>query len=120
MTSDEDKSKLEKHAELFPKEIRLAVNGLASEDEHTFAIVAALAENDGSLEPQELADKLDTDVETIHDMTDDLQRGGVVEKKVGKRIGDRSVGAYELSTFGQRILDGLYEASAPKYKESDI
>lgn len=119
MTDDEGGSSIEEHAEFFPKEVRLAVNGLSSEDGHTFAVISALLHNDGSLEPDELADELDTDVETVHDMTDDLQKGGIVEKKVGERIGDRSVGPYELSTYGERILDGLYEASTPDRNESE-
>jgi|APHM01.1.fsa_nt_gi hypothetical protein len=119
MTGDEEKSEIEEYAELFPKIVRLSVNGLASEDEHTFAVVAAIVENGGSLQPDELADELGTDVETVHDMTDDLQRGGIVVKKAGKEIGNQDVGAYEMSTYGNRILDGLYEASTPRNNESE-
>lgn len=118
MTVGKNNSKIEDYAGLFPKEIRLAVNSLSSEDESTFAIIAVLIENGQSLEAQELADELDTDVETVNNITDDLERGGIVEKKAGKQIGDPSSGCYELTIFGDRILNCLYEASTPDREKS--
>jgi len=111
MTDNLSNRQIDKQDDFFPKEVKLAIKGLASED--AFAVVATLLRNGGSLEPDELADRLDTNVNTIHKIADELERGAVIEKEAGEIIGDKSVGPYRMTTYGENIIDALYEASTP-------
>lgn len=101
------------HASNFPKEVQLATNGLASESGITFAILSVLIE-EGPLERDELERALEMEYEEFEDELTGLQRGGLVSKRVGERIGDPQVGAYEITTFGEQLLDGIHEASIPE------
>jgi len=101
-----------RYASKFPKELKLAIDGLSGQNEVGYAIVMLLVEEE-ALKFTEISEMLDLHPQTVSDALDDLQRGGLIEKKAGERIGDQSTGPYVLTTFGNRVLDSLYEATNP-------
>jgi DNA-binding HxlR family transcriptional regulator len=102
--------KRDQYAAQIPLDIRLAVDSLGGHDDTEYAVVALLSER-SSLQFGELREELEIHQQTLTNALNDLQQGGVVRKQVGERIGDQSTGAYELTTTGERLLDGLYYAS---------
>jgi DNA-binding HxlR family transcriptional regulator len=102
----------DQYAARMPLEIRLAVDSLSGHNDTGYAVVMLLSEG-SRLQFEELREELDVHQQTLVDTLDDLQHGGVVRKRAGERIGDPSTGAYELTTTGDRLLDGLYYASQP-------
>lgn len=107
MSQDRDE-----YANRLPLDIRLAVDSLSGESNTEYAVVMLLSEK-SSLRFKELREELDIHQQKLTDALDSLQHGGVVRKQVGERIGNQSTGAYELTTTGDRLLDGLYYASRP-------
>ncbi len=107
------------YAGKIPLEVRLAVDGLSGSNDVGYAVVVLLVEEE-SLQFGEIREKLDVHQQTLTNTLDELQRGGVVKKRAGERIGDQSTGAYTLTKFGDRILDGLYYASEPEAQWNPI
>lgn len=102
----------DEYASQMPLEIRLAVDGLSGHNNTGYAVVMLLSE-ESQLRFEELREKLDVHRQTLTNTLDDLQHGGLVKKRAGERIGDQSTGAYELSDFGDQLLNGLYQSSQP-------
>ncbi len=104
---------IQKYADEFPRLIRQAVNGLSGENQVSYAVVALLAEED-ELQFSEIRTELDVHPQTLSDSLDSLERGGIVNKMAGSKIGDKSTGAYVITDFGHRILDSLFESTSPR------
>jgi DNA-binding HxlR family transcriptional regulator len=102
----------DEYASQMPLEIRLAVDGLSGHNNTGYAVVMLLSE-ESQLRFEELREELNVHRQTLTNTLDDLQHGGLVKKRAGERIGDQSTGAYELSDFGDRLLNGLYQSSQP-------
>lgn len=100
------------YASKIPKEVRLAIDGLSGQNEMRYAVMMLLVE-EGGLKFSQMKRQLDLHPQQLANALDSLERGGLVKKEPGERIGDQSTGQYEITTFGDRILDGLYEASKP-------
>lgn len=115
-------SNVQSYADKIPKALRLALNGIAGEDNIGYAIVMLLAE-DHQLTEDDIINELCTDNDDIPNARitemqakiskriNDLQRGGVIQRHPGERIGDPNTGTYSLTTFGEALLDGLYDAT---------
>lgn len=95
------------YAERIPTEVRLALDGLTGRTDTGYAVVMLLLEADDPLRFGEVRERLGVHQQTLTDTLESLQVGGVVQK----RAGEEGTGGYSLSTFGRRILDGLYTAS---------
>ncbi|WP_159900766.1 MarR family transcriptional regulator [Salinirussus salinus] len=104
------------YAKKFPKKARLAVDGLGGREQSGYAVMMLLVE-EGSLRFNEICDHLDMHSQSVNNTLDDLQRGGLIKKEVGDKIGDQSTGQYTITNFGDRVLDSLYQAADP---EADI
>ncbi len=102
----------DEYASQMPLEIRLAVDGLSGHNDTGYAVVMLLSE-ESQLRFEELREELNVHRQTLTNTLDDLQHGGLVKKRAGELIGDQSTGAYELSDFGDRLLNGLYQGSQP-------
>lgn len=102
----------DEYASQIPLDIRLAVDSLSGHNGTGYAVVLLLSE-EGPLRFEKLRERLEVHRQTLANTLDDLQHGGTVRKRAGDRIGDQSTGAYELSDFGDRLLDGLYYVSQP-------
>jgi DNA-binding HxlR family transcriptional regulator len=98
------------YASRIPKEVRLAIDGLSDRNEVGYGVVMLLVEK-GSLSFSEIQDELDVHQQSLSNTLDALQRGGIIKKEAGERIGDQSTGDYTITEFGDRVLDGLYHAS---------
>lgn len=94
------------YAERIPAEVRLALDGLTGRTDNGYAVVMLLLEADEPMRFGEIREELGLHQQTLTDTLEDLQVGGVVQRRP-----DADPGGYSLSTFGRRILDGLYEAS---------
>lgn len=104
------------YSDIVPKEIELAIESLGEGDtESKFAVLMVLIQSDEQLNQSEIEEKDGVDSETLDEVLDDLQRGGLISRKVGERIGDPTTGGYVISTYGSNLLDGLYMASQPKF-----
>lgn len=107
----------EEYASFFPKSIRLAFENLGNpnnDKDISFAILSLLLHEDDTLERNEIKNALsDTPEETIEDELDNLQTGGLVVKWAGEKIGDPATGGYEVTDFGEAIVDGIYESTTP-------
>lgn len=115
-------SNVQSYADKTPKALRLALNSIAGEDNIGYAIVMLLVENH-QLTEDDITNELCTDNDDVPDARitelkakiskriDDLQRGGVIQRHPGERIGDPNTGTYSLTNFGEALLDGLYDAT---------
>lgn len=97
------------YADKFPKKLRLAVDGLSGKNEAGFAVMMLLIE-EKSLSFTKISERLDLHPQTLSNTLDELQKGGLIRKEVGERIGDQSTGEYIITTFGERLLDSIYQA----------
>lgn len=102
----------QKYAEEFPRLIRQAVDGLSGENQVSYAVVALLAEED-ELQFSQIRSELDVHPQTLSDSLDSLEKGGIVNKMAGPKIGNKSTGAYVITDFGDRFLDSLFESISP-------
>jgi len=100
------------YAEKFPEEVRLAIDGLSGRNDVGYAVMMLLVEEE-SLQFKEIEQELDVHSQTLSNAVNQLQDGGLIEKKAGDRIGDQSTGEYVITKFGDRILDCLYQATQP-------
>jgi len=107
-----------KYASKIPKEIRLAINGMSGQNELRYGILMLLVEED-ELKFNEIKSELDSHPQTLSNALDDLQTGGLLEKQSGEKIGVQSTGKYTITSFGDRILEGLYHASQPTSRAID-
>lgn len=112
-------SQYSNYASQVPKEVRLAINSLSGQDDLRYGIIMALVEA-GELQFSELESRMDVHQQSLSNALSDLQTGGFVKKKTGEKIGRRSSGAYTITKFGERILNGLYQASWPKIDRGGI
>lgn len=94
------------YAERIPAEVRLALDALTGRTDSGYAVVMLLLDADEPLRFGEIREELMIHQQTLTDTLENLQVGGVVQCRP-----DADPGGYSLSTFGRRILDGLYEAS---------
>lgn len=93
--------------------LRDAVAALDSRDGLGFTTVMAL-DADGPFRFGELRTAVDVHQGTLSAALSELQSSGLVRKRPGERIGDRQTGAYELTPFGEHLLDGFEYAHAPE------
>lgn len=103
------------YAKRIPKEVRLAIDGLSGKNETGYAIMVLLVEND-PMRFKQIEEKLDLHPQKITNALGELEKGGVVEKRAGDKIGKQSTGKYAITKFGDQLLDGLYEATQPDSK----
>jgi len=118
-TSPSDKEEKEEeldYLDIVPREIELSVEALGKGDTSTkFAVLMVLLQADEWLTEPEIAEKDGIDNDDIDTLLDDLQRGGLISRKVGERFGDPTTGGYVITTYGERLLDGLYRSTQPKF-----
>lgn len=98
-------------ADQYPKELRLALDALGGGGELRYALAMVLLEE--SLELPQLVERVSADRDEIEDALSALQTGGIVKHYVGDRIGDQETGDYEVTEFGEQLLDGIYRAGDP-------
>lgn len=108
----------QEYAQMIPVEARLAAEGLSGQNDLRWAVVAALIKH-GDQPFSSLKNKLDIHQQRLTDALDGLQTGGVIKKTVGDQTGTKFDGYYSITEFGQKILDGFYNATEPKYTTSD-
>lgn len=118
-------TEIDTYAGKIPKALRLALNGIAGDEEIGYAIVMLLIENP-HLTENEIIDSLTESDDTnptersreitaeIKTRLDDLQTGGIIQRHPGERIGDPDTGTYTVTNFGKAILDGLHDATSPR------
>ena len=116
-TTPSDKEEQEfDYSDIVPKDIELSVEALGKGDTSTkFAVLMVLLQADEWLTEPEIAEKDGIDKDNIDTLLDDLQKGGLISRKVGEQLGDPATGGYVITTYGERILDGLYESTQPKF-----
>jgi len=102
-------------ANRIPKENKIAAKSLSGQNDLRWAVVAVIIE-DGALPFSRLEEKLDIHQQRLSDALSALQRGGIIEKKVGDELGAKYSGKYAITSFGKEILDGFYQASEPKFE----
>jgi DNA-binding HxlR family transcriptional regulator len=95
-----------KYTEGFPKKSRMAINALGGQNGKRYAIVTLLMDKK-SLSYNEIKSKLNLASQSLSNALDDLQRGGVVEKRVGEKIGDQSTGNYTITSYGERLIQNI-------------
>jgi DNA-binding HxlR family transcriptional regulator len=103
------------YANKVPKEIRIATESLSGQNDLRWAIIIALIE-EGASPFSDIREKLDIHQQRLTNALSALQRGGLIEKRAGDELGDEYSGEYAITTFGQKILDGYYEAASPKFE----
>lgn len=108
---------IEEYADEYPKDLRLAITSMVSDV--SFSILILLIEKDG-LEYEKIREELDIDTEELDDKLSKLQTGGLVEKLVGDRIGDKTTGEYRISNFGYRMLNCIAISKNPNVSDEDI
>lgn len=107
----------EEYADKYPKDLRLAITSMVSDE--SFGILILLIKEDG-LKYEKIRDELDIDTEELDNKLSKLQTGGLVEKRVGERIGDKTTGEYEISNFGYRLLNCIAISKNPNVSDDDI
>jgi len=105
------KSAVEREAEEVPNDIRRATSSLSSDK--SYAIIVRLLK-DGGDSFAELQEELGLHQQTLTNVLDKLQDGGFVVRKEIVEEGSNYRTKYEVSEFGKRILDSLYEAREPQ------
>jgi DNA-binding HxlR family transcriptional regulator len=100
-----------------PVDIRRATEALAGDER--FAIVVALVENDG-LSFAELEGVLDIHQQTLSTALDAMQDGAIVARKEIVRPECQYRTQYEVTEFGRRVIDSLYDAIQPDSTTSPI
>lgn len=103
--------------EEYPTALRLAIKSIDSE--LSFDILILLIKNDG-MTLDEIFDELAYHNHQIENELDSLQTGGVVEKRVGDKIGLKSSGKYRVSEFGNRMLNAISVAGNPNVDSEQI
>lgn len=116
--SEENETDNPDYSDMVPKEIELAVSGLGEKDTETkFAILMVLIDSEDKIPKQKIANTIDENESKVEELLDDLQTGGIIARYVGESIGDPTTGEYDITTYGTRILDGLYDAIQPKFTD---
>lgn len=105
------------YASEYPKVLRLAIKSLRLE--LSFDIVILLIKEDG-LELDELESEIAYHHHKIENELDSLQTGGIVEKRVGDKIGDKYTGQYTVTDFGRRLLGCISIAKKSDVDHNDI
>ncbi|AKH98217.1 MarR family transcriptional regulator [Halanaeroarchaeum sulfurireducens] len=105
------------YASKVPKEVRLAADGLSGQNDLRWALLVALIE-EGALSFSKLKEMLDVHQQSLSNALKALQKGGMIKKKAGKDLGSEQAGNYSIAPFGQKILDGFYSATEPKFEQS--
>ena len=113
---------INQYADKIDKAVRLLLNSITGDDDIGYAIVMLLLENDGLTE-EEIVTKLvgednDLSASEIEEYRDEisnrlskLQTGGFVARHPGEQIGDPTTGTYEVTTVGENLMWGIYEAT---------
>lgn len=101
----------------YPKILRNAIKSIKSE--LSFDILMMLIKNDG-MELNQMRDNLAYHTHEIENTLDDLQKGGLVAKKVGDKIGDKETGEYIITEFGLRMLNCISIASNSNVSRDEI
>jgi predicted transcriptional regulator len=107
----------ETYASEYPNVLRLAIKSLSSE--LSFDIVILLIKEDG-LELDELSSEIAYHNHEIENELSSLQKGGIVEKRVGDRIGNKHTGKYKVTDFGSRMLDCISIAGKSDVDHNEI
>lgn len=104
-------SNIDLYAQEVPNEIRSATEGLAGDTEYGI-IVLLLKE--GPQPFTKIKNELDLHQGKLSKSLDRLQDGGIIVKNESTTRDNRYKGKYEVSEYGKRILDGLYDAIQPR------
>ncbi|MCD2205296.1 MarR family transcriptional regulator [Halobacterium sp. KA-6] len=106
------------YANRVPTEVKIAIEGMDSKNELTYAVVMSLIEN-GDMQFTQLEEELGVHSQSLSNALKSLETGGWVRKKVTDAFGDEETGYYTVTNFGHNLLDALYEATKPKYKTDE-
>lgn len=102
---------VEREASEVPSDIRRATAALASD--RSYAIVVYLLKKTGAPFAK-LEEELDIHQQTLSNTLEKLQNGGIVVRKEYVEEGSRYRTRYEVSEFGKRLLDHLFESRNPR------
>ena len=108
----ETKNTLKEYGNIVPKALQLSLEALGTETTTRLGIMMLLIDEDGQ-SFDEIREYTTQDEEELFDTLSALQRGGLIEKRVGEKIGDRKTGNYHVTTIGNHILDGLHDKATP-------
>lgn len=106
------------YGEKIPWEVKSVIESFHGQEELKYALVVYLIEN-GQTDFQIVADDLGVEEEELNSAHSDLQTGGLVTKKVGGPTLEVSDSKLEVTEWCKRVLDGFYDAMAPKYADED-
>lgn len=120
---DTENDTINLYADKYPTELRLALSSV--DDKKSVAVLMVLVEakndeknEDDGMRINEISETLDTN--ELYETIDQLQTGGLVEKRVGKRLGDPESGVYRITDFGTQLLDAVYAAGNPNVSQEEI
>lgn len=104
------------YADIMPVEIREVFSHIGSGDtESKFSVLMLLVHSENRLSKETIREELHRDITDIDDVLLDLQQAGMITRKLSLNSEDETVGMYEVSTYGERILNSLYEAIQPDF-----
>lgn len=101
-----------------PKKSRMAVNALGGQNGKRYAIVMLLS-GEHSLSFTEIQNELEMQSQSLNNALNDLQRGGIIEKKIGGKIGKQSTGDYILTSYGEQLIQNIRLADPTESVTSD-
>lgn len=102
---------IQRHAYEVPGDIRRAVEGLAG-DQQLGTVVYLLKQGRQSF--AELQEGLDVHQQTLTNTLDKLQDGGIVVREDISNNDSSFDTKYEVTEFGKRVLDKLFDAIQPR------
>lgn len=106
------------YADKIPDEVKSAVNGLHGQRDRKYAVLVLLIE-ENRLAFSEIKESLDFHSQEASNALYDLVESGLIVKKSGEDLRDKYSAYYEITEYAMRILDGFYEAMAPKRKRTE-
>lgn len=110
-------STTQEYAELFPKEVREAAKSLST-DNHFAVLALLIKEEEGQSFSQIKGNLDDLHQQSISNILTQLQEGGYVVRKDVVDSERAFSTKYEVTTLGERVLEGLLDAFEPKSSET--
>jgi len=94
------------YREYIPKPVRMVFESLGERTETRCAIVMYLFDV-GKASKGKIEDELAVESEKLKTDLNALQRAGVIEKRVGERIGEKETGDYTTANMAEVVFDGI-------------
>lgn len=104
------------YADMMPIEIREVLSHVGKGDtESKIGVVMLLVHRDEQLSKQTIQEEIDVGGTDMDALLLDLQQAGMVTRKISGENEEQPVGKYEVSTYGERIVNSLHEAIQPDF-----